>query len=101
MLLASMDHAEADAVWRRLVGVKNDAEAVLVAAEKRLPDAFRLLPEPDARKIEQHINELRTALKTEHIESIQRASSHLNQASIRLAELLFKDVIAQSVDGNQ
>ena len=101
MLLASMENMQADMGYRQLVEAKNTARGALNAAEKHLPDAFRLLPEPEARRIESCVSTLRGKLETDDIRGIQEAAHHLNQASVRLSELLLKDVIAQSVDGDR
>src|SRR5207248_1499121 len=96
MLSASAENAEDDVAFRRLVEVKNQAEPVLRAAEKKLPDAFRLLPETEAHEIETRIEGLRRAFQDGDPSRIQEAKSQLDRATVRLAELIVKETIDQS-----
>ncbi|OFZ56612.1 MAG: hypothetical protein A2428_08675 [Bdellovibrionales bacterium RIFOXYC1_FULL_54_43] len=99
MLLASLENAESDIAYRRLIDVKNDAQTVLHAAEKRLPDAERLVSAQDTAAIREAIEELKKSLEGTDSAAIRRASNRLNQATLRLAELLFKGVIETTTEG--
>lgn len=98
MLQSSFDHAESDIAYRKLVEARNVAEPALRAAEKNLPQARTLLPGEDILKIEQRVEALRRAIGGTEVESIQRASKDLDQATVRLAELLIKEAIAKAAD---
>jgi molecular chaperone DnaK len=93
MLKASQEHAEADVHYRELVEAKNKAETVLKSSEKQLPDACRLLPVEDVKKIEKRIEALRQALQGTDPVWVREASRLLNQATIRLAELVIKEAL--------
>lgn len=93
MLEAGLSHFDEDLHYRQLVEVRNKAEPVLRSSEKNLAKAFELLPAEDARRIEERIQGLRRAIQEEDIQKIQEASHHLNQATVRLAELMVKDAI--------
>lgn len=92
MLMASQANAEADVHFRKLVNAKNQAEPVLRAAEKRVADAHRLLSSEDAGQIEEAIRRLKAALLKDNLEELQEANRQLNQRTMRLAELLIKDL---------
>lgn len=92
MLSASLDHAVEDVRFRKIVDLKNEAAPTLRAAEKNLPKAYKLLPAEEARKIEECVQKLKTALNQDDPEKIQDASFLLNQATVKLAELLLKEI---------
>lgn len=101
MLLASLENVEADAEFRRVAEVKNDAKAVLIAAEKRIPEAIRLLSKDEVATIQVSIANLKEALETNDVPLIQEASRNLNASTVHLAELLMKGVLSSSVDEKQ
>lgn len=93
MLEASMEHAEEDVEYRKLAEARNEAEPVLRAAEKKLPDAHRLLAAEDAKKVEQRVEQLRGAIQGSDPDWIREATRLLNGATVRLAELIIKETI--------
>jgi len=99
MLLASLENAESDIAFRRLIDVKNDAKTILHAAEKRLPDADRLVSVQDTAAIREAIDDLKKTLEGTDPAAIRKASNRLNKATLRLAELLFKGVIETTTEG--
>ncbi len=92
MLNAGTENAAADSAYKQLVHARNAAEVVLIASLKRLPDAYRLLPEPEARSIERAVGELQTALAGDDAERIRAAEFQLNQVTTKLADLLTRDL---------
>jgi Fe-S protein assembly chaperone HscA len=96
MLASSYEHAEDDIEFRRLIEARNKAEPVLRASEKKLEDAYRLLPPEEARRIEEEIQGLRTAIHGKSVDEIQNKSYQLNQATVRLAELLVKEAMEKA-----
>jgi molecular chaperone DnaK len=96
MLLSGEANAEADLAYRRLVDTRNQAEPLLRAAEGRLGEAYRLLPEADARGIEERVQDLRSAIAGTDCQAIQDASFALGQSTQRLADLLMKDVVSRA-----
>lgn len=95
MLDSSGKNTEADVAFRKLVEVRNEAEPVLRAAERRLPDAFRLLSEQEARQVENRVADLKKAIQSTDAEAIRQSSLLLEQATTKLAELIVKDAIVQ------
>lgn len=96
MLEASGRNAAADVAYRKLVEVRNEAEPVLRAAEKRFPDAQRLLPEAEVSLIQTRIQGLRVAIAGESTEAIRQASFLLDQSTAELAHLIIKEIVSSS-----
>ncbi|MEK6579207.1 MAG: Hsp70 family protein, partial [Bdellovibrionota bacterium] len=94
ILKASAENAPKDAAYRQWVAVKNDAEPALRAAEKKLPDAFRLLSEGEVKVIEGCILGLKTAIHSESPTEIQNSLYSLNESTKKLADLLLKEVLS-------
>ncbi|MBL7715086.1 MAG: molecular chaperone DnaK [Bdellovibrionales bacterium] len=99
MLLDSMDHAEADIATRRLVEAKNEAEPILRTAEAKIADAFRLLPQDEAKVIEGRMTDLKQAMAGQDPDQIREGLAALNRSTVRLAELLIKDALNQAREG--
>lgn len=93
MLLASQSHAEDDVAYRKLTEARNEAEPVLRAAEKRLPDARRLLSVPEAQAIERAVEGLKIVLQQADVQAIQNAKSELDQSARQLADLVLKETL--------
>lgn len=96
MLETSFANAETDVQYRRLVEARNEAEAVLRAAEKKLPDAFRLLQEAEVKEIEAGVEKLKSAIARTDIPEIRQARIQLNDLTVRLAELLLKEALSRT-----
>lgn len=94
MLQARETHSAEDEAYRLLVEARNDAEPVLRASEKRLPDARRLLASEEVAKIEGSIQSLRTAIAGSDREKIKQGAFLLEVATRKLADLIVKDAIA-------
>jgi Fe-S protein assembly chaperone HscA len=109
MLEASATHAETDVQYRQFVDAKNEAEAILLASEKKLPDAIRLLSNAEATTIREKIDLLKSELGKpvspqqiqNRIPNIQKASRDLSQATVRLADLLVKDAMVRATQSKK
>ena len=97
MLMSGAEHAEADVKYRKLVEVKNEAEIILRAAERKLADAPKLVGEAEAVKIQAKVTELRVSLAGSDPEVIRNAGNAVNEVTKRLAELLMKEALASAV----
>ncbi|MBC7691052.1 MAG: molecular chaperone DnaK [Methylotenera sp.] len=93
MLVEGQKNAEADLAYRRWVEVRNEAEPMLRNAEKKLPDAFRLLPREEAQTIEAQVLALKQGIEQKDIAQVQDAKYRLGASTVRLAELLIKEAI--------
>jgi hypothetical protein len=66
-----------------------------------LPEAFRLLPEADAQKIDERVKGLRTAMAGKDPETIRQSAYLLDQATVKLAELIVREAVVQNSPGSQ
>lgn len=96
ILESSGKNAAADVAYRKLVEVRNEAEPVLRAAEKRFPDAKRLLPAADVSLIQTRIQGLKRAISGENTEEIRQASFLLDQSTAELAHLIIKEIVSEN-----
>jgi molecular chaperone DnaK len=93
MLNARSEHAQDDVAYRKLVEARNEAEPVLRATERALPEAERLLPPAEVASIQTDFADLKAALKGSDPLSIQNASYRLTKSTAALADLILKNVI--------
>ncbi len=96
MLLASLEHAEEDVGFRKLVDARNEAEPILRQTEKALSQGKKLLSDEEYHSIEQRISGLKVALGGSDSELIREAKAALDQATVNMAELLLKDAMTQA-----
>jgi len=79
-------HAEEDKRFRELVDTRNKADGLLHAVEKSLKDLGDKVDGAERARIESAISDLRTALKGDDKNAIDRKSEALAQASANLAQ---------------
>lgn len=96
MLETAKSNELGDLDFKRWIEVRNQAEPVLRAAEKKLPDAYRLLPRAEAEKIESICRSMREAIERQQAEAVQNLKYELNSATTQLAER----VIAEALQGS-
>jgi molecular chaperone DnaK len=100
MILDSFDYAEEDFRQRQVIEARNEAETILGALEKgkRSPAWGQITS--DERK---QIAKLETALKAvkgeDDYPAIRKAIDSLNQATMRLAELMMDSAVATALKG--
>ena len=94
ILEAKQEHTTEDEAYRKLVEARNDAEPVLRASEKRLPEAKRLMNADEVIQIETSAQALRTAIAGADPEKIKQGTFQLEQATRKLADLIVRDAIA-------
>jgi len=88
-------HAEEDKKKRELIGVKNQADQLIYTTEKSLKDHGDKVEAEDKKKIEEALNGVREAIKSDQVEQINKAIEALTQASHKLAEEMYKQAAAQ------
>ncbi len=93
MLEASLQNAESDVGYRKLIDARNEAEPVLRATEKNLPVAEKHLPLPETAGIRTCIDSLKIALAGTDPSAIQDATFRLSQSTHRLADLIVKEAV--------
>jgi Fe-S protein assembly chaperone HscA len=100
MILDSFDHAETDLAERQLVEARNEAETILAALAKgRGNEAWELLSGAEQLKVDELERKLREAVSAEDHRSIRRAIDELNQATMRLAELMMDAAVGSALHG--
>ncbi len=100
MLAAGIEKASEDQAFRQKVKIKNDAEALLNAVDKQLPQALQVLSVAETQVIQEAATHLRAVLLTDDALKIREASAHLNHASTRFAELLIKEELNHPTKGS-
>jgi len=100
MLLESFDYAEEDFRQRQVIEARNDADTILTALGKgRQSPAWGQLTSDEQRriaKLEKALNEVKTS---ENYQAIRKAIDELNQATMRLAELMMDSAVSSALKG--
>jgi molecular chaperone DnaK len=96
MLEAKNANALSDLDFKRWIEVCNQSEPVLRAAEKKLPDAYRLLPKPEAEAIEALCRKMRGAMEKQEAETVQNLKYELNAMTTRLAERVIAEALGKN-----
>ena len=79
-------HAAEDRKFRELVDVRNRADAMAHAVEKALKDLGEKVSPEERAKAESALSDLRTALKSDDKEAIEKKTEALGQASASIAQ---------------
>lgn len=95
LLLQAQSNVMDDLEFKRFVEVRNQAEPVLRAAERKLPDARRLLSAPEADEIEKICREMRAAIEKKDAELVQNLKYRLNDSTVKLAELVIQEALSR------
>ncbi len=82
-------HAEEDRKLHELVQARNQADALIHAANKTLSELGDKAQPDEKSQIETAISELKEAMKGEDKEAIDRKTQHLTEVSGKLAERLY------------
>ncbi|MFZ9595780.1 MAG: Fe-S protein assembly chaperone HscA, partial [Bdellovibrionia bacterium] len=98
MLLSSAENAASDIEYRRLVEVKNKAEPVLRAVEKKMDEAQRVLSPQEIQIIQQAVEKLKESMAQDQADVIVDDTTRLNQLTVRLAELLIRETLNAQAD---
>ncbi len=96
MLAAKSQNEMSDLNFKRWINVRNQAEPVLRAAEKKLPDAFRLLPKDEAMRIESICQQMHQAIDKQDAEGLQCLKYELESVTTRLAERIIAETLQQA-----
>jgi len=86
-------HAEEDRRKKETVEAVNSAEAIIHDTESKMEEFKAQLPADECAKLRDHIAKVRTILTnkdTEKFEDIKKATSELQQASLKLFEMAYK-----------
>ena len=100
MILDSFDNAEKDLAERQRVEARNEAETMLAALAKgRHNEAWNLLSLTEQLKVDELERALRVSLGGEDYQQMRRAIDELNQATMRLAELMMDAAVGGALRG--
>ncbi len=83
-------HAEEDRQFHELVGVRNQADALISATEKGMADLGDKVTAEERSAIEAAIKDLQAVLKGDDKEAIESKTQALSQASSSMTERLYK-----------
>lgn len=100
MILESFDYAEEDFRQRQVVEARNEAENILLALEKgRRNPAWQRLSEQERREIAERETVLKQAKGSDQYKGIRNAVDALNEATMRLAELMMDSAVTSALKG--
>jgi molecular chaperone DnaK len=99
LVLESIEHAEEDFTARRLIELRNKAEADLRHTAKALAQAGDQLAPQQRQAIDAAIHTLQNALTQNDLAQLQNALDTFNQATQPLAEILMNEVLRRAVAG--
>jgi molecular chaperone DnaK len=94
MIREAESHADEARRLREMADAKNMAETLAYQTEKSLKEHRDKLDEADASTIEGRVMELRQALETDDVADIRAKTDALQQASQKLAEVLYAQASA-------
>lgn len=103
MLKDAETNAAEDAKRKELIEAKNQAESLINTTEKGLADYGDKITADEKTKIESDLEALKGALKGEDKDDIQAKTQALMQSSMKIGEMMYKDMQAgqQTHDGTQ
>ena len=100
MILDSFDFAEEDFRQRQVIEAHNEAETLLLHLEKaRRNPAWQELSGEERKSIDRLEGELQRVKEGDDQKAIRDAIEHLNQATMRLAELMMDSAVAGALKG--
>lgn len=103
MLKDAEANAAEDAKRKELIEVKNQAESLINTTEKGLSDYGDKVSADEKSKIESDLAALKEAVKGDNKDDIQSKSQTLMQSSMKIGEMMYKDMQAnqgQQPDNN-
>ncbi len=100
MILDSFDNAEKDLADRQLIEARNEAETILTALQKgRGNEAWHHLSSEEQRTIDALESKLRAAVSGTDYQQVRSMIDELNQATMRLAELMMDAAVGSALRG--
>jgi len=90
MVADAQRFAEEDRKAKEAAETRNRADSLVYQTEKLLRDLGDKVPADQKTSIEAGISEVRSALNTEDLDHIRRATDELQQASYKLSEIMYQ-----------
>ncbi len=98
MILESFEHAEADIEARLVIEARNEARTMLRACDRSGEEPeYGELSDDEKKKIDDAVRHLEDTIKTEDHEAIRDAIEAVNEATMRLAELVMTSAIGKAL----
>jgi molecular chaperone DnaK len=101
MIREAEQHAGEASKLRELADARNAAETLAYQTERSLKDHRDKLPEADAATIEGRVMELRAVLESSDVNEIRQKTDALQEASQKLAEILYSQAASQAQTQSQ
>jgi len=89
-------HAEEDRKNKESAEVRNNADTMVYQTEKTIKDLGDKVPEETKTACEDAVAEVKTALEGEDIDAIKAATEKLQEASFKLAEIMYSEASAEA-----
>jgi molecular chaperone DnaK len=100
MLLESFDYAEEDFRQRQVIEARREAETILTALTKgRKSPAWQELTDEERHKVDELEKNLVTVQSGDDYHAVREAIDALNQATMRLAELMMDTAVTTALKG--
>ena len=96
MIREAEAHADEAHKLRELADARNLGETLAYQTERSLKDHRDKLPEADASTIEGRVMELRAVLESSDVNEIKQKTDALQEASQKLAEILYSQAASQA-----
>jgi Fe-S protein assembly chaperone HscA len=97
LVLESIEKAREDFMARRLIELKNKADADLRHTRKALAAHRDRLPEEQRRAIDTAIDQVTAALASEDVDTLQTALDELGRTTAPLAEMMMNAVVRETL----
>jgi len=94
MVKDAESHAEEDAARKAEVEVRNNAESIIYATEKTMADLGEKVPAETKDAVNAAIADLKAAQENSDVDDIRLKTEALQQASYKLAEIVYADTQA-------
>jgi Fe-S protein assembly chaperone HscA len=101
LVLESVEHAREDFHARRLIELRNKADADLRHTDKALADAGASLTAEQRQRVEAATARVREAVPADNTDALHAALDELNQATLPLAECLMNAVVRATLKDRQ
>jgi molecular chaperone DnaK len=99
MVRDAEEHAEEDKKQRELIQTKNEADSIIYSLEKMIKENESKINSTEKQEIETEIKNLRSAIESNNIATIQSAKSKLEQVSHKFAERIYKESSQANAEG--
>jgi molecular chaperone DnaK len=99
LVLESVEHAHQDFTTRRLIELRNKADADLRHTEKALAQAGDQLSAGQRQQIEEARTRLRLAMRGDDVDALQKAVAAFGDATLPLAQIVMDQVATAALRG--